>query len=83
MKLQAFDSSYFHGKTFFDDNGFQNIFSFQNTIVCFLSNIWYLIVKKNNCTEYVIVWKSKEVYNSKLTPLHGAFIHNIKIHKYT
>ena len=32
-----------------------------------------LELKKDNGTEYVTGSKSKEVYNSKLTPLHGAF----------
>ena len=29
MKLQTFDSSQFHGKTFFGDNGSQNMFVYE------------------------------------------------------
>ena len=37
-----------------------------------------LELKKDKDTEYVISWKSKGVYNSKLTALHGTFLPNIK-----
>ena len=29
--------------------------------------------------KYVTGWKSKGVYNSKLTPLYTVFLHNIKL----
>ena len=44
MKLQAFDSSYFHAKTFFGDDCFQNIF--------FL--LFSLELNKDKGTDYVI-----------------------------
>ena len=44
--------------------------------ICLFINQRFL--KKDMGTEYVISWKSREVYNSKLTTLHGAFLPNIK-----
>ena len=35
-------------------------------------------LKKDKGTEYIIGWKSKGVYNSKLIALHGDFLPNIK-----
>ena len=35
-------------------------------------------LKKEKGTEYVIGWESKGVYNSKLKPLHGTFLPNMK-----
>ena len=37
-----------------------------------------LELKKDKSTECVIGWKSKGVYKSKLIPLHGSFLPNIK-----
>ena len=34
--------------------------------------------KKKKSTKHIIGWKSKGVYNSKLTALHGAFLRNVK-----
>ena len=56
MKLQAFDSSYFHAKTFFGDDCFQNIF--------FL--LFSLELNKDKGTDYVIGWKSNSLFESKL-----------------
>ena len=72
-KLQTLDLSYFLGKLFFVCDGvFQNMFVYQPTFSM-------LELKEDNKgTEYVIDWKSKEVYTSKLTPLLTAFLHNIK-----
>ena len=50
------------GKCFFGDNGFQNMFLYQPTF-----NM--LQLKRDTGTEYVIVWKSKGVYSSKIIPL--------------
>ena len=36
------------------------------------------MLKVEKGTDYVIGWKSKEVYNSKLVTSHGAFLPNIK-----
>ena len=37
-----------------------------------------LDLKKDKSTKHIIGWKSKGVYNSKLTALHGAFLRNVK-----
>ena len=37
-----------------------------------------LELKKDKGTEYVIGWRSKGVYNSKLTSWHGTFLPNMK-----
>ena len=70
-KLKTFDLSYFLGKTLFGDDGFRNMFVYQPTLNT-------LGLKENNATNYVIGWKSKGAYNSKFTPLHTAFLQNIK-----
>ena len=70
-KLQRFHSGYFRGHNFFGNNGFQNIFVYQPTLNA-------LGLKKDKDTEYIVSWKSKGVYNSKLTSLHGAFLPNLK-----
>ena len=36
----------------------------------------------NFCTDFVLSWKSKGVYNSKLKPLHTAFLHSLKLSEY-
>ena len=71
MKFQELDTSYFHGKNFFGDDGFQNIFVYQPTFNT-------LELKKGKGTEFVIGWKSKGVYNSKLTPPYNTFLPTIK-----
>ena len=38
-----------------------------------------LEIKKGKGTDYVVSWKSKGAYTSKLNPLYTAFLHNIKI----
>ena len=48
--LEAFDSSCFHGKNLFGDDGFQNIFVYQPTFNT-------LELKKDKGTEFVIDWK--------------------------
>ena len=58
---------------FTGDDEFQNMFVYQptfNTIKC-----------KNTSTEYVITWKSKRVYNSKLVAINNDFAPNIKYFK--
>ena len=37
---------------------------------------------KGKCTDYVLSWKSKRVFNSKLKPLCTAFSNSIKLSKY-
>ena len=71
LKLKAFDSSCFHGKNCFCNDDFQKMFVYQpkfNT----------LELKKDKGTHYVIGWKSKILFESKLLSLHGAFSSNIK-----
>ena len=41
-----------------------------------------LELKKDKGTDYVIVWKLKGLFKSKLLPLHGAFEANIKYFGY-
>ena len=68
--------SYFPGKCFFDDDGFQNMLVYQpifNTSD---------LKKKDKVTEYVIGWESKGVYASKRIPSYTAFLHNIKLFGY-
>ena len=55
---------------FTSDDGFQNMFVYQP--------IFNTIKYKNISTEYVISWKSKGVYNSKLIALNSDFLPNIK-----
>ena len=61
----------FQGKIYFVDEGSQNIFAYQLTFT-------KLELKVRRSTEYVIVWISKGLYKSKLLPLHGAILTNIK-----
>ena len=35
-----------------------------------------LQVKKDKRGDYVLSWKSKGVFNSKLKPIHTVFLHN-------
>ena len=37
-----------------------------------------LAIKVNKRTEYVVGWKSKDLYKCNLFRLHGAFLPNIK-----
>ena len=37
-----------------------------------------LELEKDKGTDYVIGWKLKGLFKSKLLPLHGAFLPNIK-----
>ena len=56
---------------FFDDDDFQNMFVYRPTF-----NM--LRVKKDKSTGYVIDWKVKGLFKSKLLPLHDAFSSTIK-----
>ena len=38
--------------------------------------------KKSKGTDYVLSWKSKTVYSTKLKPLNTAFLHKIKLSGY-
>ena len=52
------------------NNGSQSTFVYQATLDM-------LELKEDKGTDYVLSWKSKEVYNSKLKPLYTA-LHGIK-----
>ena len=56
---------------FTSDDGSQNMFVYEPTLDM-------LELKKGNGTNYVLSWKSKGVYNSKLKPLYTGFLHSIK-----
>ena len=62
----------FLGRIYFTSNdGSQNMFIYQPTL-----NM--LELKNDKSTEYIISWKSKELYNSKLIALYGAFLPDVK-----
>ena len=60
---------------FTSNGGSQNTFFYQPTLAT-------LELKKYEGTDYVLSWKSKGVYNSKLKPLYTAFLHSIKLFDY-
>ena len=39
-------------------------------------------LKKGKFTDYVLRWKSKGLYTSKLKPFYTAFLHNTKLSRY-
>ena len=41
-----------------------------------------LELKKNKVTNYVLSWRSKRVYTSKLEPLYAAFLHSTRFSGY-
>ena len=57
---------------FTSNDGSQNMFVYQPTLDI-------LQLKKEKDTGYVLKWKSKGVYNSKLKALYTAFLYNIKL----
>ena len=62
MKLQTLDLSYFVGKNIFGDDGSQIMFVYQATLNT-------LQLKEDNGTGYILRWKSKILYTSKLKSL--------------
>ena len=60
---------------FTSNGGSQNTFFYQPTLAT-------LELKKYEGIDYVLSWKSKGVYNSKLKPLHTALLHSIKLSGY-
>ena len=69
--LSSKDYSFILGRIYFTSNdGFQNMFVYQP--------IFNTLKYKNMSTEYIISWKLKGVYNSKLKGLNCNFLHNIK-----
>ena len=65
------DDNFFLGRIYFTSNDeSQNIFVYQPTIDM-------LEIKKDKNIDYVLIWKSNGVYNSKLKPLYNAFLQTI------
>ena len=68
--------NFFFGRIYFTSNdGSQNTFVYQQAIDT-------LELKKDKGTDYVLSWKSKGVFNSKLKPLYTAFLRSIKLFGY-
>ena len=57
------------------NDGSQNMLFYQPTLDT-------LELKEDKGTVYVLSWKSKGLYNSKLKPLYTSFLHNIKLSGY-
>ena len=79
MKLNSLITKgykFFLGRIYFTGNdGSQNTFAYQPTLDS-------LELKKDKFADYIVSWKSKGVYNSKLNPLYTAFLHIIKLSGY-
>ena len=74
--LTTKDYNFFFGRMYFTSNDeHQNTFVYQTTLDT-------LELKKDKCTDYVLSWESKGVYNSKLKLLYTAFLHSIKLSEY-
>ena len=70
------DYNFFIGRIYFTSNdGSQNTFVYQPIFDT-------LELKKDKGTDYVLSWKSKGVYNSKLKLLYTTFLHSIKLSGY-
>ena len=63
---------FFLGRIYFTSNdGSQNTFLYQPTLD--ISKL-----RKGKCTDYILSWKSKDVYNSRFKPLYALYyIHYI------
>ena len=59
VKLQAFDSSYFSGKSHFDDIDTQNYLLLQSI---------YKFFKRIANSNYISTWKSKEFFHESIKP---------------
>ena len=53
----------------------------QNTLV-YQPTLYTLELGKDKSTDYVLSWKSKGVYNSKLKSLYTAFLHSKTLSEY-
>ena len=68
--------NFFLGRIYFTSNdGSQNKFLYQPTLDA-------LEFKKDKGTDYVLSWKSKGVFNSKLNPLYTTFLNSITLSEY-
>ena len=64
------DFDLFLGRIYFTNNdGSQNTFVYQPTLDT-------LKLRKDKRADYVLSWKSKGVFNSKLKPIYTVFLHN-------
>ena len=57
---------------FASKDGYQNTIFYQTTLDT-------LELKKDKGIDYVLIWKSNGVYDSKLKPLCTALLHSIKL----
>ena len=74
--LTTKDYKFFLGTVYLASNdGSQNTFVYQPIIDT-------LEIKKDKGTDYVLSWKSKGLYTSKLKPLYTAFLRSIKLNIY-
>ena len=74
--LTTKDYDFFLQKIYFTNNdGSQNTFVYQSTLDS-------LEIKKDKGTDYVLSWKLKRVFNSKLKPLYASFLDSIKLSEY-
>ena len=70
------DYNFFLGRIYFTNNDrSQNTFFYQPILD--ISEL-----KKDKGTDYVLSWKSKGVFNSKLKPLYTAFLNSVKLSEY-
>ena len=70
------EHDFFLGGMYFTRNdGSQNLFVYQPTLDT-------LELKKDKSTDYVLSWKPKGVFNSKLKPLYTAFLNSLKLSGY-
>ena len=75
-KLRTFDSSYFRGKNYFDENGTQNYYIFQP-----ISK--YLKVAYVNDINYILSWKSRGLNDIKIESIKtNNYLLNPRIDNY-
>ena len=67
---------------FISNDRSQNSFFYQPTLDTLESKEKWKGINQLNDTDYVLIWKSNEVHNSKLKPLYTAFLHSIKLSRY-
>ena len=74
--LTTKDYKFFLSRMYFTSNDrFQNTFAYQPALDT-------LQLKKEKGIDYILSWKSKEVYNSKFKPLYTTLLHSIKLSGY-
>ena len=61
---------------FTSNDGYRNMFVFEPTLDLLES-------KKDKGTDYILSWKSKGIYNSKLKSLYTAYLNSIKLSRYS